>query len=443
MAARQAAVALAVDFALYLASAAFATATAMNSTLAPHRMWGTVATPAYLAAALVTVLGLAARGRTALAAALSRPAVRSGIAAVAWALAGLLPLIVEALERAHGEPGRAQNEVAVIEQSGRRLWDSGTPYLGSHAIAALPPGSRLTAYLPYQPGMALFGLPRALGGDVWWTDARIYLALLTGVAVVAALGLLPAAPTSHPALLRAAQAATVLPVCALAMATGGDDLPVLALCLLALALAARRRYLAAGLAVGVAGALKLFAWPVAVVLLVLVAHRQRGRALGYALGALGVPLAVLVPPLLANPDAVVENTVRFPLGHGLVVSPARSPLPGHLIASGVPGGHVVAAVLLLACGSAIAGWLVRHPPSSAAGAAAVSAIGLAVAILLMPSTRFGYLLYPVAYAAWIPALYRAEAATSTPRAENPVARLSRAARPSVASPSPQEDVPVM
>jgi hypothetical protein len=34
----------------------------------------------------------------------------------------------------------------------------------------------------------------------------------------------------------------------------------------------------------------------------------------------------------------------------------------------------------------------------------VSACGLLVAILLISATRFGYLLYPVAYACWIPAL---------------------------------------
>ena len=33
----------------------------------------------------------------------------------------------------------------------------------------------------------------------------------------------------------------MLPICALTLATGGDDLPVLALCLLALALCAARR----------------------------------------------------------------------------------------------------------------------------------------------------------------------------------------------------------
>lgn len=459
VAARQAATGLAVDFALYLASAVFATATATTSTLAPHRFWGTVATPAYLAAALVTVIGLATRGRTALAKALTRPAVRSSIAAVAWVLAALVPLVVEALERAHGEPGRAQNEVAVIEQGGRRLLATGTPYLGHDAIAALPPHARLTAYLPYQPGMALFGLPRVLGGDVWWTDARIYFALVSGVAVVAALstiptrrvgwrgptrngGALPNTPTSHPALLRAAQAAMVLPVCALAMATGGDDLPVLALCLLALALAARNRYVAAGVAVGAAGALKLFAWPVALVLLMLAARQGARTGLRYALGALGLPIAALVPPLLIDRDAAIENVLRFPLGHGLVTSPAQSPLPGHLIATGLPRGPIIAAALLVAAGLALTSWVVRHPPRGAAGAAGYSALALAVAILLMPSTRFGYLLYPIAYAAWIPALYRAGSPVpSLP--ENSVAGTDSGRDHQSRHRHRQEDVPIM
>src|SRR6185369_12579820 len=42
-----------------------------------------------------------------------------------------------------------------------------------------------------------------------------------------------------PGLLRAGQAATVLPICALTLATGGDDIPVLALSMLAFAYAAR------------------------------------------------------------------------------------------------------------------------------------------------------------------------------------------------------------
>ncbi len=87
--------------------------------------------------------------------------------------------------------------------------------------------------------MALFGLPRAVAGDAWWTDSRIWFALVT----LAAIGgtRVAAAPTpARRRLLRGVQFATVLPICALTLATGGDDLPVLALCLLALALCAVR-----------------------------------------------------------------------------------------------------------------------------------------------------------------------------------------------------------
>ncbi|MBO0871287.1 MAG: DUF2029 domain-containing protein, partial [Micromonosporaceae bacterium] len=202
----------------------------------------------------------------------------------------------------------------------------------------------------------------------------------------------------------AAQAATVLPVCALTLAVGGDDLPVLGLCLLALAFTALRRFGAAGLAVGAAGALKLFAWPVAVVLLataVLSGRRGTGR---YAAGAFGLPVLALVPAFAIDPGAAIENVVRFPLGLGLVESPAASPFPGHLIATAVPGGRAVAAALLVLAALAIAGWLLRRPPPDARSAALVCATGLLAAVLLLPATRFGYLLYPAAFAVWAPAL---------------------------------------
>src|SRR5262249_56558668 len=102
-------------------------------------------------------------------------------------------------------------------------------------------------------------------------------------------------------LLRAGQAATVLPVCALTLATGGDDIPVLALSLLAFAYAARSKFFGTGLAIGAAGALKLFAWPVAVVLLVLAWHHGRRAALSYAVPALGVPAPALLPALPVHP----------------------------------------------------------------------------------------------------------------------------------------------
>lgn len=383
-----------LDLGLYLAGAAFAGLTAASSTLVPHRAWGAVAVFGYTgAAAAAAVQFRFFRGTRA----------RALVTAAAWGTTALLPLVVQAVQRAGGRLDRAQEEVLVVESAGQRLLDTGTPYLTRDAIAALPPEQWLLGYLPYQPGMAVFGLPRALAADAWWTDARVWFALATAVTLALAAQALRATP--HPArLLRAVQAATVLPVCALTLATGGDDLPVLALCLLALALCARGRYGAAGVAAGLAGALKLFAWPVILVLGVLALVRGRRTLLRFAAGALGLPALVMVPSLMLGAGALAENVLHFPLGRGLVASPATSPFPGHLIAANVPGGRLIATGLLLAAGAAIAVHLLRRPPRTAAHAAAVCAVGLLAAILLMPSTRFGYLLYPAAFAVWVPAL---------------------------------------
>ncbi|PWU48327.1 hypothetical protein DLE60_34375, partial [Micromonospora globispora] len=158
----------------------------------------------------------------------------------------------------------------------------------------------------------------------------------------------------------------------------------------------------AGVAVGIAGALKLFAWPVAIVLVAWAATRRAG--VRTAAGAIGLPVVALVPALLVDRDALMENVLRFPLGHGLVTSPAQSPFPGHLIATLLPAGRVVAAALLVAVGVAIAVRLLRRPPRTAAATALICGYGLLAAILLMPSTRFGYLLYPLALLVWAPAL---------------------------------------
>jgi hypothetical protein len=385
---------LGVDLGLYLLSALFAGVTALTATLPPHGAWGRIAVIGY-AVATVAVLGQIIARR-------DRVMERAVLAGGAWVATALLPLVIEAAQRSAGRADRAQEEVIVVEHGGQRLIDTGTPYLTRAAIAALPQDERLLGYLPYQPGMALFGLPRAVFGTAWWTDSRVWFALVTGVSVGLAAWLLYRSGTAPVLLVRAVQAATVLPICALTLAVGGDDLPVLGLCLLALCYAALHRFGAAGVAVGIAGALKLFAWPVALVLLVLAVRQKHGRR--YALGALGLPVLSLVPAFLVDPAAAVENVVRFPLGRGLVSSPAQSPFPGHLIAAGLPGGRVIAAALLVLAGLAIGVWLLRRPPADAAAAAGVCAAGLLAATLLMPATRFGYLLYPIAYAVWMPAL---------------------------------------
>ncbi len=398
---------LAADAALYAISAVFALVTALTSTLLPHRAWGAVAAWGYLVAFLV------AAGQWAL----HKPAWRLPSTWVIWGATTLLPLVMQAVQRADGRTDRAQEEVLVVEHMGERLAHTGTPYLSREAITALPPGEQLLGYSPYQPGMSIFGLPRA-AGDVWWTDARIWFAVVTAAALVTAVRLLPT-PIS---LVRPLQFATVLPICALTLATGGDDLPVLALCLLALACCATGRYTAAGFAIGAAASLKLFAFPVLAVLLVLAfTHGSLRRFLP---GALGLPILTLLPACLVDGDSFVENVLRFPLGHGVVTSPAQSPFPGYLIAQALPGGRYVAAGLLVAVGLAIAFFLVRRPPRTADTAALFCGWGLLAAILLMPTTRFGYLLYPLALLVWSSALtLREPTATTAPRSDTALYRL--------------------
>src|SRR5439155_11075931 len=114
-------------------------------------------------------------------------------------------------------------------------------------------------HFPYLPGMIAFGLPRALDGRSPVADARVWFALAT--LAVAGIALLPRGSALEPNdRLRAFQVLAVLPTGALLMATGGDDLPVLALMLLTLVLADEGRPAGAGVALGVAAAMKPTAW---------------------------------------------------------------------------------------------------------------------------------------------------------------------------------------
>ncbi|WP_018349029.1 glycosyltransferase 87 family protein [Longispora albida] len=364
--------ALIIDFLLYAGSAIFAALT-IGSNLASHRPWGAFAAVGYATAAVAVLL---TRGKG-----------RLPITLATWGAVCLLPLLFEAVQRAAGHSGRAQEEVLVVENSGVRMLETGTPFLGRSEIAALP--DPLLGYTPYQPGMAVFGIPRGLLGAHWLTDARIWFALATIIVLY-----LSARVAADRGRVLAIQAVTVLPVAALTLATGGDDLPVLALTLLGLSLLAQGRDTVAGVAIGIAAALKLFAWPVALVFLI-----ARPRQW---LPVAGIPILTALPALIIDPHAFAENVVKFPLGHGLVKSPAASPLPGHLIAENV--SRELALGLLLLAGLCIAAWIWKRRPSTAADVALISAVGLFTAMMLMPATRFGYLLYPAAYALWIPYL---------------------------------------
>jgi hypothetical protein len=266
-----------------------------------------------------------------------------------------------------------------------------------------PPGQpAYDVYNPYLPLMSLFGGPRSTDAPPRLTDARVAFSVFTILVVVLAMALCRG-PTGPRVL--ALQSMTVLPTAALPLATGGDDVPVAALLLLGLVLLQRRRPLWAGVALGVAASMKITAWPLAALAFLAARDRngERGRRPSWAVvvGIVGVMIPAVLPTAAENLSAFIENVVRFPLGLAGVQSPAASPLIGHLVVSLFPGIHRIFTVIVAGVGLLVLGYfLVRRRPTTPAGLARLVGWVMAVAILLAPATRVGYLLYPVDFFVW-------------------------------------------
>ncbi|MFI8119610.1 glycosyltransferase 87 family protein [Streptomyces albidoflavus] len=381
-------------------AAVWAAAFPVVSSLGPHRVWGASACVGYLCAA-VAVLSWRSLGR----------AVSVWIAGIG---AVLVPLVVLVLT------GGAQSEVGVVERAGLLTVRQGTPYLADPQA--------VVEVTPYLPGMALFGLPGAVVADGWEPlrylgDARLWCAAAFLGCLWAAGRVLGGRGTGQ--LVGAALIAS--PVVALPLAVSGVDLPLTGLLCLALALAARHRPVAAGLALALACSLKWTAWPALAVVAALLAHRAGlGAALrGTGVAVAGTVLAVLPSALLA-PGPLVEQVFAFPTGRGEWETPADSPLPGRLLADLGPFGWYAAMTLLAAGGVAVAVSLWVRPPAGLVPAADRLAVGLCTAFLLAPAGRFGYLALPVLLSVWA---RLAEAPSRVAPARSRVVAAGSAARP--------------
>lgn len=377
--------------AAFTVCAVYGGAVALFAGLPLHRFWGVSAGIGYLLAA-VAVLAWRAR----------RPSGLDLALALSFCGALIVPLLWMAAA------GKQQPEVTVIINSARMLVHHGTPYQSTAALAA---AHRRYDYDPYLPVMTLFGLPRGLGGARMVTDPRIWF----GVIFVAAFGLALAVAGGRD-WLRWTAFIAASPVIALELAVGGTDVPVLALMCLGMALLwmpprqagpvpgepSRARPVLAGLALGVAAAMKATAWPALVIAFVLLLVTEGKRAtIRFTLTALAV-CAVLIGPFAAiSPGALVTNTISFPLGLTSSRSPAASPLPGHLLAATGHTGHLIAVGLLALAGLAVAASLVVRPPRTVPSATWRLILGLALMFTLAPATRFGYYLYPVGLLVWL------------------------------------------
>jgi hypothetical protein len=295
-------------------------------------------------------------------------------------------------------------EVRVISQSAKLLLQHGTPYLATGHL------SDWLSYNPYMPAMAIFGLPKALGATGLIADPRIWMTFVSIALIAAAFWL--AAPHLHcRSCSRNVAISTVFaassPVIAFPLTVGITDPPVIALLLVTLALAARpgRRAMWAGVALGVASAMKSTAWPAVPIFAAMLATRDGVRSAWRFVGisalfAVGLSL-LMAPAALSDPAAFLQNTVLFPLGLTKHQTPAASPLPGHLLAMTGSAGHWVAVGLLLAAGLGFAISLIVRPPADARGTALRIAIGLTVMFTLAPATRWGYFVYPIGLIGWL------------------------------------------
>jgi hypothetical protein len=359
------------------------------------RCWGIWASFGYAAAAAFAAAWPTRRGRQ---------------AALAAGLAGALAAPVVWL----ATQAPATPDVAVVTRSAALLLHHGSPYL---PLGQLTHGGVL-AYNPYLPVMAVFGLPRALGLPGLAGDPRPWLAVATFLLLAAAFRIAAGDRAWTGRSLWCAGFAVSSPMLAFPLAQGITDPPVLALTCLALALLAGQTgaparhgawlspdACAAAVSVAVACAMKYTAWPALVVLTAMVAARDGARsAVRFAATAIGAAIVLtagLAPAAMAAPGALIQNTLAFPLGLTRARTPAQSPLPGHLLATLGPAGHLAAIILLIAAGLAIAVSLVVRPPADGPAATRRLALGLALMFALSPATRFGYFGYPAGLYGWL------------------------------------------
>jgi hypothetical protein len=321
-------------------------------------------------------------------------------------------------------------ETAVVARAASLLLHHGSPYLASGQLLSAQ------SYNPYLPAMSVFGFPGAAGLPGLLGNPASWLAAATVVLVAAAIGVgMPHRAWRHGSgrrtWLRNTALAVMSPVLALPIALGVTDPPVIGLICLALACASRpppghpyasrptadgpgpdsapARWISwaglAALAVGTACAMKATAWPALPVIATMIAARDgRRAATRFAATATGTALVLigaLAPALISHPRAFADNIIAYPLGLTRHLTPAASPLPGHVLASTGTAGRVAAIVLLLLAGAAVAASLLARPPRDAQAAALRLALGLTLLFAIAPAARFGYFAYPAALIGWL------------------------------------------
>ena len=345
------------------ASALFAGGVALFSSDPRHRLWGQAAAGGYALAALA-VAAWRSRGTRGVDVALGAMLCGAILFPLLWLIA-----------HGFGEP-----EVGVVATSANTLIHDGTPYRSAQALATT---TNPNQYNPYLPLMAVFGVPQAVLGHELLTDPRVWFGAVFLATFAVALRIGGARDSVRWALLL-----TASPIIAFELCVGGTDVPMVAFMCLGFALLWREQgahLITAGLALGVASAMKATAWPALVIAFALVYTRHgRHAAWRFAAVAVSVVLVIVGPFAVLRPGALVKNTILFPLGLASVKSQADSPLLGHVLAQTGVLGHTIVVMLLIGCGLAIAVSLVVRPPRDVPAATIRLVLGLSAMFVLAP-----------------------------------------------------------
>ena len=402
------------DALLYGFSALFALVTIYTSTNGLYQVWGRMALAPFAFGAVASA-GLALFLRRARRRQLGHRltpvqhrrawVARIGVAVCVFVGALAIPLGMEILWRFDGVAGsHVQPEGPTVEVGGQDLVKGQDPYRKiqnvHHYVPYHAPGEPDTpGFLPYLPLMAVLGIPSDIWPNNGLSDARIFFTVTTLVVGSAALYLCKANGRRK---IRALQALIILPLASLPLATGGDDLPVVAFLLLAMVLAQRRRPFASGIVLGIASAMKFTAWPLAVLALFAARNRKgERRPMTMLAGLLVVAVPTIFPFALRGPIALFDDVVLFPLGLSAIPSTAASALPGHELVLAFPAlsralplsvGFILALVL--------ARYLFKRRPSTVSQVCEITGVVMCALILLAPNPRVGYLLYPINFFVW-------------------------------------------
>jgi hypothetical protein len=386
-----------VDALLYGCSALFAGLTAVTAGIPLQRSWGRVALWPYALAAAVALIAARAPGHAA-----QHRRRRTILVAVVFAAAAVAPMTLAASRRAGGDPGaHAQSEVLIVEEAASALREGRDPYAVEYRDGPLADRPLATqVHFPYLPGMLAFGFPRALAGHATWTDARVWFTVVAVAVAGMSLLRMAAAPGAP---LRTFQVLFALPTGALLLATGGVDIPVVALLFAATVMVRNERPLAAGVMGGLAIAAKQTSILVLPFLLVAIARGlPRWR---FVLTVSVVGATFIVPFAVWDLGAFVEDVFLFPLNLGQGESAAAAPTLGSLLLDLFPSSRTVVTVLLVVVIAGVTGiLLVRGREGSVSQACARAAGAFLTAIALAPAARVGYLVYPANLIVWAIAL---------------------------------------